>query len=420
MEATVIIVCLLLSAFFSGMEIAYVSANKVYLGVEKQQEAFLSKILGKLTQNPSRFVAAMLVGNSIALVLYSYYMGRVVLRWLGAYGAPGHPLWQLLLQTALSTILLLITAEFLPKVFFQVYANRIIKALALPAYVFYLLFSGVSKAIIGVSDFILVTVLRTKGERDSGLFSRGELGSYVSQQLVFEREDEEADSEVQLFKNALDFSGVTAQNIMTPRTELAAVEVNDNVAELRQLFLDTDYSKIVVYEGAVDNVLGYVHSFELFNNPANIGSITIPAEKITGDMLIKELLNRLTRRGKSMAVVLDDAGHTAGIVTVEDIIEELFGEIEDEHDNEETLVAHRLPDGGYLFSARCEVAFVNGLYNLGLPESAMYSTLGGLIMHNFGGVPAVGQAVFVDGYAFIAEQASAKYMKLVKIIPQSV
>jgi putative hemolysin len=419
MEATVIIVCLLLSAFFSGMEIAYVSANKVYLGVEKQQDAFLSKILDRLTRNPSRFVASMLVGNSIALVIYSYCMGGVALRWLGVYGAHGHPFWQLLLQTALSTFILLATAEFLPKVFFQVYANRLIKALALPAYVFYLLFSGVSKAVLGVSNFILVTVFHTRGEQNIELFSRGELGNYVTQQLVSEQE-EEADSEVQLFKNALEFSAVTAQDIMTPRTELAAVEVNDSVAELRQLFVDTDYSKIVVYEDTPDTVLGYVHSFELFNEPENIRSITIPAEKTGGQVLVKELLDRLTRRRKSMAVVLTDEGKTAGIVTVEDIIEELFGEIEDEHDNEEKLVAHRLPDGAYILSARYEVAFLNELYNLGLPESELYSTLGGLMVHFNGVVPAVGAPVLVNRYVLIAERASAKYIELVKIIPQSV
>lgn len=419
MEAAIIILCLLLSAFFSGMEIAYVSANKVYLGVEKQQDAFLSKILARLTQNPSRFVTSMLVGNSIALVVYSYHMGSVAVRWFGFTGTPG-PVVQVLLQTALSTFILLVTAEFLPKVFFQAYANRLIKLLALPAYVFYLLFSWVSKALMGVSDFVLVKIMHTKGERKDGLFTRGELGSYVSQELISDKQQEEADTEVQLFKNALQFSGVTAQDIMTPRTELAAVEVNDSVAELRQLFVDTDYSKIVVYAGGPDNVLGYVHSFDLFKSPQTIQSITIPAEKISGAMYIKEVLSRLSRRRKSMAVVLDTDGKTAGIVTVEDIIEELFGEIEDEHDNEETLVAHTLPGGGYLLSARYEVSFINDMYGLNLPVSEMYSTLGGLLVHEYGSIPAVGQAVSIGFYSIITEQASAKYIELVRVMPQSV
>jgi putative hemolysin len=419
MEAAVIIICLLLSAFFSGMEIAYVSANKVYLGVEKQQESFISKILARLTHNPAHFVVAMLVGNSIALVIYSYYMGRVALGWLGAPVAGLHGAWQLLLQTVVATAILLITAEFLPKVFFQVYANRLIKVLALPAYVFYLLFLWVSKGLTCISDFILVKVLHTKGQRNRGLFSRGELGSYISQQTTAE-ENGQADAEVEIFKNAMQFSAVRAGAVMTPETELAAIEVNDSVAELRQLFIDTDYSKIVVYSGQRSNVLGYVHSFELFNNPPDIKSITIPAEKIPADTHIKELLSRLTQKGKSMAVVVDGHGKTAGIVTVEDIIEQLFGEIEDEHDKQETLVAQALPGGGYLLSARHKVEVLNLQYGLGLPQSPLYATLGGFLVHKYGSVPAVGQGVVAGRYHIVAEQASVKYIELVRVVPQSV
>ncbi|KOS07703.1 hemolysin [Flavobacterium akiainvivens] len=418
MEAAVIIICLLLSAFFSGMEIAYVSANKVYLEVEKQQDAFLSKILSRLTQNPSRFVAAMLVGNSIALVIYSYYMGGVVLNWFAPHSLGWHKLLQLLLQTVIATAILLITAEFLPKVFFQVYANRIIKLLAVPAYGFYLLFSWVSKVVIGVSDFVLVKLFRTKAHRDTGLFSRGELGSYVTQQQA--EEDEEADTEVQIFRNALVFSAVKAKAIMTPKTELAAVEINDTVDELRQLFLDTDYSKIVVYKDNPDNVVGYVHSFELFKNPPDVKSITLPVEKISGEVYIKELLTRLTRAGRSMAVVAGANDRAEGIVTVEDIIEELFGEIEDEHDNEETLVAEQQSGGAWLFSARYDVEVLNTQYGFNLPQSDLYSTLGGLIVHHCGGVPAVGHSISVGKYSLVIQQASAKYIELVKIVSQSV
>lgn len=419
MEAAVIIVCLLLSAFFSGMEIAYISANKVYLGVESQQDAFMSKILARLTHNPARFVASMLIGNSIALVVYSYHMAQIALHWFGLYNSGYHFVWQLLLQTTIATSILLITAEFLPKVFFQVYANRLIKLLALPAYVFYILFSVISKALIGITDFVLVNIFRTKGSLDAGLFTRGDLGGYVTQQLGTE-EQEETDTEVEIFKNALRFSAVTAQSIMTPRTELAAVEVNDSVAELKQLFLDTDYSKIVVYEGSPDNVVGYVHSFELFNNPKDIKDVTIAVEKITGGVYIKELLTRLTRRRKSMAVVVDEQGNTAGIVTVEDIIEELFGEIEDEHDDAETLVVQQLPGGVFVFSARHEVAYLNEMYGLGLPESDLYSTLGGFMVHSASGIPVQGQHILAGNYKLVVQEASLKYIELVKIIPQSV
>ena len=412
MEVAIIITCVLLSAFFSGMEIAYVSANKIYLGVEKKQSAFLSKILTKLTQNPARFMTSMLVGNSIALVVYGYYMGDVVMRWLAF--SQMHVVYLMLLQIVISGFIILLTAEFLPKVFFQVYANKLIRFFSLPAYVFYCIFSGVSKLLIHISDFILVKILRVDNHKGDVYFSRGELGNYISEQMNGVEEQEEVDSEIQIFQNALEFTDLKAREIMTPRTEIVAVEVNDSIAELRDLFVETGYSKIIVYQGTLDNIVGYIHSFELFKKPKTVKEVMMSIEYVPGTIFIKELLNILTKKRRSMAVVLDEYGGTSGIVAVEDIIEELFGEIEDEHDDEEELTEKELGDGSYLFSARLDVEYLNEEYDLAIQESDSYTTLGGFIVHNTKEIPKAGEKMKFENFEILIEMASNKKIELVK------
>lgn len=415
MEATIIIVCLLLSAFFSGMEIAYVSSNKIYLGVERKQTSFLSRILTKLTEKPARFITSMLVGNSICLVIYGYYMGGVVMGWLAPMQFSLAS--AILLQIVISAFIILLTAEFIPKVFFQVYANKLIKLFALPAYAFYCVFSWASKFVIHVSDFILIKVFRTSGDKQQGYFSRGELGHYITEQMNGVEEQEEVDSEIQIFQNALEFSDLKARDIMTPRTEIVAVEINDTVQELKDLFVDTGYSKMIVYRESLDNIIGYIHSFELFKKPKTVGQMMIAAEYVPGTIYIKELLNILTKKRKSLAVVIDEYGGTSGIVTIEDIIEELFGEIEDEHDDEEELVEKELGEGVYLFSARLDVEYVNEEYGLEIPESDSYSTLGGFVVYNTKEIPKTGERVKFDHFEILIEMASNKKIELIKFVP---
>ncbi|MUV02676.1 DUF21 domain-containing protein [Flavobacterium rakeshii] len=415
MEATIIIVCLLLSAFFSGMEIAYVSSNKIYLGVERKQTSFLSRILTKLTEKPARFITSMLVGNSICLVIYGYYMGGVVMGWLAPMRFSMAS--AILLQIIISAFIILLTAEFIPKVFFQVYANKLIKFFALPAYAFYCLFSWASKFVIHVSDFILIKVFRTSGDKQQGYFSRGELGHYITEQMNGVEEQEEVDSEIQIFQNALEFSDLKARDIMTPRTEIVAVEINDTVQELKDLFVDTGYSKMIVYRESLDNIIGYIHSFELFKKPKTVGQMMIAAEYVPGTIYIKELLNILTKKRKSLAVVIDEYGGTSGIVTIEDIIEELFGEIEDEHDDEEELVEKDMGEGVYLFSARLDVEYVNEEYGLEIPESDSYSTLGGFVVYNTKEIPKAGERVKFDDFEILIEMASNKKIELIKFVP---
>jgi CBS domain containing-hemolysin-like protein len=414
METAVIIICLLLSAFFSGMEIAYVSANKIYLGVESKQVSFFSKVLTKLTEKPSQFITSMLVGNSIALVIYGYHMGNAIMRWLDP---EIHIVYSVLLQIFISSIIILLTSEFIPKVFFQVYANRLIKALALPAYAFYVVFNKLSRGIIWIADFILMNVFNTRGDKQQAFFSTSELGNYIAEQMNGVDEQEEVDSEIQIFQNALEFSEVKARDIMTPRTEISAVEVNDTVEELRGLFIETGYSKMIVYQGSIDNIVGYVHSFDLFKKPLTVRAVMISIEHAPGAILIKELLSILSRKRKSMAVVLDEYGGTAGIVTVEDIIEELFGEIDDEHDDIEGHHEEDLGNGIYRFSARLDVEYLNEKYGLQIPETGSYSTLAGLVMHHTNGIPGEGEKLSFDAFDLVVEQATSKKIELVQYVP---
>lgn len=415
MEISIIILCLILSAFFSGMEIAFVSSNKIYLEIEKKQDSFISKILTKLTEKPSKFIAAMLIGNNIALVVYSFFMGDLLMNWIESLGYYFSDVLSLFVQTVLSTLVVLITAEFFPKVFFQIYSNTLIKVFAVPAYGFYLLFYFISTFLIWVSDFILKRFFRTEGDQIQLYFSKVELGNYITEQMSTVEDHEEVDSEIQIFQNALEFSGVKARDIMTPRTEIVAVDLYDSVAELKDLFIETDYSKIVVYENSLDEIVGYVHSFDLFKKPKHIKSIVISVEYVPETIYIKEVMDLLIKKRKSVAVVLDEYGGTSGIITVEDIVEELFGEIEDEHDSDEELIEKELENGAYLFSARFDVGYLNQNYKFQIPESDSYGTLGGFIVDFTKEIPQKGDTITIGSYHFVIEEATNKKIELVKM-----
>ena len=415
MEISIIILCLILCAFFSGMEIAFISSNKIYLEIEKKQDNFLSRILTKLTEKPSKFIAAMLIGNNIALVTYGFFMGELLMRWIESFGYHLSSLIDLLLQTILSTLIVLITAEFLPKVFFQIYANNLIKFFAVPAYFFYVLFYFISTFFIWVSDLVLKKFFKTEGDQVQIYFSKVELGNYITEQMSTVEDNEEVDSEIQMFQNALEFSGVKARDVMSPRTEIVAIDLYESIAELNKLFIETGYSKIVVYQNSLDDIVGYVHSFDLFKKPDSIREIVISVEFVPETIYIKDAMNLLTKKRKSVAVVLDEYGGTSGIITIEDIVEELFGEIEDEHDSEEELIEKELGDDTYLFSARFDVEYLNQTYKLHIPERDSYGTLGGFIVDFTKEIPQKGAVMTIGTFHFVIEEATNKKIELVKM-----
>ncbi|MFZ4105939.1 hemolysin family protein [Flavobacterium sp.] len=415
MNIVVIVLCLLLCAFFSGMEIAFVSSNKIYLEIEKKQDNFLSKILSKLTEKPSKFIATMLVGNNISMVVYGFFMGDLVMHWIQKLPFHLSEFPSLILQTVISTLIVLVTSEFLPKVFFQIYANNLMKFFAIPSYVFYVIFNYISTFIIWISDYILKKFFHTQGDYVPSYFSKVELGNYINEQMSSVEDHQEMDSEIQIFQNALEFSGVKAREIMTPRTELVAIDVYDSINELKELFVATGYSKIVVFQNSIDDIIGYVHSFELFKKPKSIKSIMIPVEFIPETIFIKDALNVLTKKRKSIAVVLDEYGGTSGIITVEDIIEELFGEIEDEHDGDEKLVEKQISENTYLLSARLDVEYLNQEYKLTIPEDDSYGTLGGFIVNSTKEIPQKGDEIRIDQYLFVIEEATNTKIEVVKM-----
>ena len=404
----VILICLLLSAFFSGMEIAFVSSNRIYLEIEKLQQGLTSTVLKNITQNPSRFIATMLLGNNIALVVYGIFMGdRILEVFYPNTLLSGEPsLTIVFYQTLISTAIILLTAEFLPKVFFQLYANTFIKIFAVPVALFYYVFYPITFLIIELTDVILKRFLNTETDQVQLSFSKIELGNYIEEQLESAKDKEELDSEIQIFQNALEFSEVKTREAMVPRAEVIAVEESTSLEEITSLFISTGLSKIPVYRKNIDQILGYVHAFEMMKKPEGINTILMPVAYVPETMLVNDVLKLLTRQHKSIAVVIDEYGGTSGIVTVEDIVEELFGEIEDEYDTLEH-VERQLKEEVYEFSARLEVDYLNQKYNLSLPESEYYETLGGMIAYTIGQIPEQGEEIELSPYTLKIKKVSA-------------
>ncbi|WP_415373073.1 hemolysin family protein [Patiriisocius sp. Uisw_047] len=393
------------------MEIAYVSSNKIHIEIEKKQNNFLAKVLQKITNRPSKFIATMLVGNNIALVVYGLYMGDLLMDYVSIEGFLG-----LIIQTLISTIVILLTAEFLPKVFFQIYANNLVKIFAVPAYCFYMFFTPVSEFIIWISDMVLRVFFKTEGDAVQLSFTKLELGNYISEQMETVDTVDEIDSEIQIFQNALDFSEVKSREVMIPRTEVVAVDISTTPKDLSKIFTSTGLSKILVYKDNIDDILGYAHSFELFKQPETVKKILMPVVFIPETMLAKDVLNILSKKRKSIAVVVDEYGGTSGIITVEDIIEELFGEIEDEHDSA-ALTEETIADDHYKFSARLEVDYLNEMYKLDLPKSEAYETLGGLVVNHTEGIPEKGEKLIIEGYLLHVLEVSSTKIELIEVQP---
>ena len=412
---SIILLCLLLSAFFSGMEIAFVSSNRIFIEIEKNKSGFTAKFLGFITQNPSRFITTMLVGNNITLVIYGILMGDKIIEVLfpEVLGVE-LPLLILFYQTLISTGIILLTAEFLPKVFFQLYANQLVKFFVLPAAFFHAVFSPISHFILQLTNAILRLFFKTGAEKMELAFSKLELGDYIEEQVEGIQNKANLDAEIQIFQNALEFATVKAREVMVPRAEVTAIEKGKSIEELKDLFATTGYSKIPVYEDTVDDIIGFVHAFEMLKQPKSIKEILLPVEFIHEPNPINEVLDRLTRKRKSIAVVLDEYGGTAGLLTIEDIVEELFGEIEDEYDQVDHY-ERQISQTQFEFSARLEIDYLNTTYNLQLPQDENYETLGGLIVYHTEKIPAEGGILSIVNYRIKVTQVSSTKIERVSL-----
>jgi len=409
----IIFLTLVLSAFFSGMEIAFVTANKFKIELDSKQGDVLSAILSKFLKHPSRFIGAMLVGNNIALVVYGIFMAQILEPLIGIYVQSES--FILLIQTVVSTLIILITAEFLPKAVFRINPNSILRFFAIPTGLLYYILLIPMFLIIGLSELILKYVFRMENVTEDLNFGRIDLEHYLRDATDRnDQEQEELDHEIQIFQNALDFSKVKARECMIPRTEIIALEVNESMEVLRNTFIDSGFSKILIYRDNIDNIIGYVHSFELFKRPESIKSILLPVLIIPQSMSASQILELFIKQRKSVAIVVDEFGGTAGILTIEDVIEEIFGEIEDEHDKEE-LIEEVLSETEYLFSARLEIDYLNDTYKLNLPEGDNYETLAGLIISYYESIPKADTKCRIDKYELTVLKVSDNKIELIRI-----
>ncbi len=395
-DLLIILSLLLLSAFFSGMEIAFVSADRVQLALDKKNPGMTGKILEKLAQKPSDFITTMLVGNNVALVIYGFFMGDIIIKYLHRFWPNISNFNELLLQTIISTLIILFTAEFLPKVIFQLYANKLLRLFALPAYIIYVIFWPVTQFILKISNGILKIIFKTQATDVQEAVTKVELAKFISQKLEnAEKQSGETDPELEILNNALDFVDVKAREIMVPRTEIVAIEDTADIADLKQKFIDSGLSKIIVYKNNIDDIKGYVHSFELFQNPKRIKSIIRDVLFVPETISIHELLKKMTQTKKNIAIVLDEYGGTSGLITLEDIIEEIFGEIEDEHDKND-LFEKQIDENTYILSGRHEIEDLNKKYHLAIPEDENYETLGGYILSKIGEIPEENDTFDID------------------------
>ena len=395
---TLIFVTILFSAFFSGMEIAFISANKFKIEIDNKHGYLPGKILSGFNKFPSKFLSAMVVGSNIVLVLYGTIMAKLLEPPLRIYIS--NEFTVVFLQTLFSTILILITGEFLPKAIFRNHANTMLNVFAVPVYIFYQLFYPLVFIISSISEWVIKNIFRVHLKHEPQSFGRLDLHNYLNEATsTTGKEPEDIDTEIKIFQNALSFSDVKVRECMIPRTSIVSVDVDESVETLRAQFVETGLSKILIYHENIDNIIGYVHSFELFKKPETIRAAIFPVSNVPESMPAKELLRVFMTQHRSIAVVVDEFGGTAGMVTIEDVVEEIFGEIEDEHDVGE-LLETKINEKEFLFSARLEIDYLNSKYGLNIPESDEYETLGGFILNHHESIPVKGEEIRIEKHLF--------------------
>ncbi len=394
------------------MEIAFISANRLSLEMDKNQGNLTGGILNIFSSNPEQYIATMLVGNNISLVVYGLSIARVLKPYIEIFTTNDGMV--LLIQTIFSTLLILFTAEFLPKTLFRLNANGFLRFLALPVLFFYIILYPISRFSMWLSKGIIRIFMKRElaNVNQDRIFSKIDLDHYVNQPDSMNKTDEEEETEIRLFKNALDFSNVKIRDCMVPRTEIQAVEENTSIEELKLIFTKSGFSKIIVYRETIDNIIGYVHSSQVFKNPHNIKSVVNPISIIPETLSASKLLSSFTQKRKSIAVVVDEFGGTSGLITTEDILEEIFGEIEDEHDTDELIIKNIKPNE-WILSARYEISFLNERQNFGLPEDDDYDTVAGLILNNHENIPKINTIIKVRNFEFRILKATNIRIELV-------
>ncbi|MBN1953254.1 MAG: HlyC/CorC family transporter [Bacteroidales bacterium] len=407
----IIFVTLVLSAFFSGMEIAFISSNRLRIELDKKQGVFASRIIGIFVDNPGKFLTTMLVGNNIALVIYGIVMAAVLKPVLNSILSSSSLI--LILQTFFSTLLILLTAEFLPKVVFRSVSNQTLNLFSVPGYFFYLMFYPLTRLIVWLADSIINRLHGHQDIKTSGqVFNKIDLINLINQSNKDEHEESNTENDFKIFQNALDFSSVKVRDCMVPRTEIVALDIASPVEELHQRFINTGFSKILIYEDNPDNMVGYVTSKSLLKKMKTIREKMIGIPFVPETMPARRMLEIFIQEKKSIAVVVDEFGGVSGMLTIEDIIEEIFGEIEDEHDTSE-LIEKQVSESEYILSGRLEIDYLNEKYNLNIPESEEYETLTGLIFQNYENIPELNESIIIGNFTFKILKVSNTKIELI-------
>ena len=407
-----IFITLLLSAFFSGMEIAFVSSNRMLAEMDKGTSRLTRRLQTFFYKNPNDFVSTMLVGNNIVLVVYGIFVARLldntIFKGLD-------PAISVTADTILSTLVVLFTGEFLPKTLFKSNPNKFFSFFVFPAYLFYLLLWPVSRFSTLLSKILLkISGVKVDKDNDDGEFSKIDLDYLVQSSIDNATDNSQIDDEVRIFQNALEFSDTKVRDCMVPRTEICAVEKSSSLSDLKSIFIESGKSKILVYDNDIDHIIGYIHSLELFRNPNDWHNHIRTMPFVPETMSARKMMQTFLQQKKSLGVVIDEFGGTSGIISLEDIVEEIFGDIEDEHDNS-NYIAQKNPDGSYLLSARLEIDKVNDLFSLDIPESEDYMTIGGFILHEYENFPKLNEVVRIGRFEFKIIKNTMTKIELVRL-----
>lgn len=405
---------MIFSAFFSGMEIAFVSSSKLRFEVDRSNQSLSGKLLSVFYDNPNNYISTMLVGNNIALVVYGIMMSRIIDGFLIAY-IPDAPALLLLIDTVISTLIILVVGEFLPKTIFKINPNATLRFFALPTFLIYCILYPISKFATACARILLrLCGIRLNKENSTKAFTKMDLDYFIQSSIQQGNGAENVDTEVKIFQNALDFSNLRIRDCMVHRTEIEAVDKSTTAEELMRVFVETGYSKIIVYENTIDNIIGYIHSSEMFKRTASWQENIAKMPFVPESMQAQKLMEQFLQQKKSLAVVVDEFGGTAGIISLEDIVEELFGEIEDEHDVDD-YIAKRSDDGSYLLSARLEIERVNEMFGIHLPVSDEYQTIAGFILYRYKNFPKMHEAIKIDRFRFKIMKVESNKIELVSL-----
>ena len=412
MALVIAFISLFFSAFFSGVEIAFISANKLQLELDKSKGKFSSKMIAFFSRNESDFITTMLVGNNIALVVYGIVMTQILTPKLQLLFSSNFIL--LLTQTIIATLIVLVTAEFLPKAIFRIFPNQILNIFSIPIWLLFVILRPLAILMLKVASFLLKYILQQKISDDKPVFGKTDLDEFLSNVRSVEG-TEDTRVEVEMLQNALDLSEKRVRECMIPRTEIIAIDILSSIDEVQARFIDTKLSKLLIFKGNIDKIIGYIHSYDLFKNPKNLKSILLPLPFVPESMRAMELLHQFIESNKGIAVVLDEFGGTAGMITIEDVTEEIVGEIVDEHDIDE-VADQQIDSTTVILPGRSYVEDINRKYSLALPESDEYETISGLLLDHLENIPKKEDVIEFEDYRFTIINVNKTTIQEVKLV----